>query len=297
MWDASKGQRFQSLRCRELEGELSGSEHGELKQLLRELEELEAVCLAPAMERLHQERGRLEAEAARLEDQTQELAALLREKEAYLARARAVVAELELERTAPMKRKYSGLTLEEAMQLVPAERLTPWNLDAPPRAPSDTLREGLRRLESFDLVSSEAAKTLLIDELLQEIVPDYPRLKVWKAAPLETDTLTGTADYVIAPNRAYMATPLLCVAEAKRDDFEAGRAQCIAEMVACAWKNRQKNHDTDVYGIVSNGQGWVFYKLTLSGEVFETQVYTTQYLPQLLGALDRVCAECAKNIP
>ena len=196
-----------------------------------------------------------------------------------------------------MKRKYSGLTLEEAMQLIPAERLRQWNLDAPPRPPSDFLRAGLHRLESFDLVSSEAAKMLLIDELLQEIVPEYPQLKVWKAALLETDALTGTADYIIAPNRAYMATPLLCVVEAKRDDFEAGRVQCIAEMVACTWKNRQKNLERDVYGIVSNGQGWVFYRLTPPGEVFETGVYTTQYLPQLLGALDHVCAACAMNVP
>ena len=52
-----------------------------------------------------------------------------------------------------------------------------------------------------------------------------------------------------------------------------------------------------VYGIVSNGHGWVFYRLTQSGEVFETGVYTTQYLTQLLGALDHVCAECARNVP
>jgi len=138
---------------------------------------------------------------------------------------------------------------------------------------------------------------LLIDELLQEIVPEYPQLKVWKAALLETDTLTGTADYIIAPNRAYMATPLLCVVEAKRDDFEAGRVQCSAEMVACVWKNLQRDLEREVYGIVSNGQGWVFYRLTPTGEAFETGVYTTQYLPQLLGALDHVSAKCAMNVP
>src|SRR5207244_1584608 len=97
---------------------------------------------------------------------------------------------------------------------VPAENLTLWRLNAPARPPSDFLRESLRRLEAFDLTASEAAKTLLIDELLQEIVPNHPKLKVWKAALLETDTLIGTADYLIAPKRAYVATPLLCVAEA-----------------------------------------------------------------------------------
>ena len=46
-----------------------------------------------------------------------------------------------------IKRKYSAINLEEAMQLVPAEQFTPWTLNAPLRLPSDTLQENLRRLE------------------------------------------------------------------------------------------------------------------------------------------------------
>jgi hypothetical protein len=53
----------------------------------------------------------------------------------------------------------------------------------------------------------------------------------------------------------------------------------------------------DVFGIVSNGQDWQFYKLTPSNEVYETNVYPMSNLPELLGALDSVCAECARNIP
>jgi hypothetical protein len=177
------------------------------------------------------------------------------------------------------------------------DEFVPWQLSVPLRPPSDFLKENLRRLEAFDLQMSELGKTLLIDALFAEIVPNYPKLKVWKAALLETDTLTGVADYVITPKRAFMATPLLCVAEAKRDDFVQGRAQCVAEMVACQWNNQQKDHLRDVYGIVSNGQGWQFYKLTLGGEVFETELYTNAFMPELLGALDYVCAECARNIP
>jgi hypothetical protein len=197
----------------------------------------------------------------------------------------------------PPKRKYSEFDLKEAMQLLQAERFQPWQLNAPPRPPSDFLIEDLRRLNSFDLQMSELAKTLLIDALFSEIVPNYPRLKVWKAAALETDTMTGIADYLITPDRAYIATPLLGVAEAKRDDFVQGRAQCIAEMAACQWINRQENRDITVYGIVSNGQAWQFYRLTPSGEIFETDLYVTRDLPQVLGALDYVCAECAKNVP
>lgn len=194
-----------------------------------------------------------------------------------------------------MKRNFSGVTLKEVMLLLQQQNFIPWQMNAPPRSPSAYLQETLSRLQVFDLTNSEAAKLLLIDALFVEIVPGHPSLKVWKAAPLESDTLVGIADYVIAPRRAYLAAPLLCVTEAKRDDFEQGRTQCLAEMVACQENNRRENHDTDVFGIVSNGQGWQFYQLTRSGEVFETDLYTTAFLPPLLGALDFVCAECARR--
>jgi hypothetical protein len=195
------------------------------------------------------------------------------------------------------KRNYAGFTLKDAMKLIPAEQLTRWQIMAPARPPSDALTTHLQRLEAFDLKSSEQAKTLLIDALLAEIVPLHSKLKVWKAAALNTDTLTGVADYLMAPRRAYLETPLLCVAEAKRDDFEQGAAQCIAEMVACRWSNLQENHHVEVFGIVSNGQVWQFYQLTQSHEIFESGLYTIDDLPELLGALDYVCIECAKNVP
>ena len=194
------------------------------------------------------------------------------------------------------KRNYSAIRLDEVMQLVGRESLTRWQLNAPSRPSGDALQIHLQRLEVFDLESSEQAKTLLIDALFAEIVINYPKLKIWKAEALETDTLTGVADYLIAPRRAYLATPLLCVTEAKRDDFEKGRVQCLAEMVACQWNNKQSSLDIDVYGIVSNGQVWRFYKLTQASEAYETNQYGIEDLPGLLGALDYVCGECAKNV-
>lgn len=202
-----------------------------------------------------------------------------------------------MRRTPKQKQNYSAMTLEEAMGLIGRDTLTAWHLNAPPRPPSETLQEILRRLQYFDLRVSEPSKILLIDALLVEIIPQHQKLKVWKEATLNTDTTTGVADYVIAPNRAYLANPLLCVAEAKKDDFAKGQIQCLAEMAACRWSNQQRGLDIEVYGIVSNGQIWQFYKLALTGEIFETGSYTMEFLPELLGALDRICAECAKNVP
>jgi hypothetical protein len=50
-----------------------------------------------------------------------------------------------------MKRKFSGLRLEDAMHLIPAERVLAWEPPTSPRPPSDTLQDVLRRLHSFDL--------------------------------------------------------------------------------------------------------------------------------------------------
>ncbi|MBC8138075.1 MAG: hypothetical protein H8F28_19515, partial [Fibrella sp.] len=128
------------------------------------------------------------------------------------------------------KRSFSGLSTREAFELIGRTRLSDWKVVVPPRDPTPTLLENLRRLKSFVLTNSEAGKEMLIDALLAEIVPLYANIRVWKGEPLETDTLTGSADYLIAAFRDYLTPPVLCAVEAKRDDFEAGETQCIGEM-------------------------------------------------------------------
>jgi hypothetical protein len=196
-----------------------------------------------------------------------------------------------------VRRKYSGFSLKEAMQMVPTDHLTKWALSAAPLQPSTMLQEMMARFDSFDLTGSEPAKIFLIDTVFLEVVPRHPKLKVWKGEPLETDTLSDFADYVIAPKRAYVETPLLCVTEAKKDDFEGGEVQCVAEMVACRWNNEQSGLHTPVYGIVSNGQVWQFYRLSLQKTVDQSRLFTMDALPELLGALDHVCGECSKAVP
>ncbi len=183
------------------------------------------------------------------------------------------------------------------MPMLAQDRFTKWKISAPPRSPSDILRANLQRLSHFDTLGTEAAKLLLVDTLLAEIIPDHANLKVWKGAVLESATLTGFADYLVTPDYAYVKTPLLCAAEAKKDDFDKGRAQCVAEMVACREKNLADGYDLDLFGFVSNGQTWLFYQLSTTNEIYETTEYSVSYLPELLGALDFVCAECAKRVP
>ena len=191
------------------------------------------------------------------------------------------------------KRKFSSLTLGDALDLFQRENFIVWSLNAPPLPPSDILMANFKRLEGFDVETSEPAKELLIDALFGEIIVRYDQIKIWKAAPLSTDTLNGFADYLVAPRRAFVRTPLLCAVEAKRDNFEAGAIQCIAEMYACQWINQKDGFTADVHGIVSNGTGWQFYKTDATGSLYRSGVSSIKDLPELLGALDVVFAACA----
>ena len=150
-----------------------------------------------------------------------------------------------------------------------------------PHRPSAFFQESLQRLEVFDLETSERSKELLIDAVCAEVMQKHQRLKVWKAAALESDELIGTSDYLIAPSRAYLEAPLLCVVEAKLDDFRQGLAQCLVVMQACQWNNEQLGQKIDVFGVVTNGDLWRFYKLTTQGQVYKS-------IPSLLVEAEKV---------
>lgn len=175
--------------------------------------------------------------------------------------------------------------------------MTHWDLSFVEMAPSEFFIQRLERLHrNFDLRSYEESKKLLIDAFCEEAMDSSEKLKIWKGGKIESDILVGNADYLIAARQDYLDTPFLCIVEAKRDDFEQGLAQCLVEMQACQWENRQAGKEIDVLGIVTNGQGWIFYKLMLIGEVYETGMYTSDDISKTLGALSRVFQECERNL-
>ncbi len=195
------------------------------------------------------------------------------------------------------KRNFSSFDLAGAFKELNLTRLIEWNIDAQPVAPSEFYFERLRRMqEAFDITASERGKEVLIDAICEEALVHHPQIKLWKGAAVQSDDLNGTVDYVAAPNRGYLDDPLLCIVEAKKDDFEQGLAQCLVEMKACQWRNDQVGNRVDIYGIVTNGTVWQFYKFARDGQVYETLPYALINLDRILGALNFVFAQCAKNI-
>ncbi len=196
------------------------------------------------------------------------------------------------------KKPFNRYTVKEAYQLLNLEELTRWEIEARPLKPSNIFHDILKRLDAFDLTSSEGGKEVLINEILQEALTRHDKLKIWKEVSLKTDVVSGRVEYVVAKRRDFMEQPFLCLAEAKKDDFEKGLAQCLVEMKACQILNLQAGFRIDVYGIVTSGFGWQFYKLTSDNQGFQTVQYAfPSQMETLLGLLDAVFAACEQNLP
>lgn len=121
----------------------------------------------------------------------------------------------------------------------------------------------------------------------------------WEGQP----ALSGTPDYLLAyPKEAGALDsasqfPLLAVAEAKNETFNAGWAQCAAELYVCRQLNEiaGKNGDTPLWGIVTNGFIWEFGKLEGARLIRHYQAMDVNPLETLLGALDFIFSDCLKN--
>lgn len=194
------------------------------------------------------------------------------------------------------RKNFSRFKINEAFKQLQINDLMKWSIDFQPLEPSSFFQTRLQRLEKFDLTISEKAKELLVDAICEEVIQQHPTLKIWKEAPLQSEDLTGFVDYLVAEKKAYLESPLLCVVEAKKDKFDKGLAQCLVEMQACQWNNQQLGKLIDIFGIVTNGEVWKFYKLSLDGKVYETLPYSLGEINNILGILDYVFLKCEENL-
>jgi hypothetical protein len=195
--------------------------------------------------------------------------------------------------TTPLrKRSFSKFNLTQSYQALSLERLSFWDLQAETLAPSEFFQMHLQRLQKFDTRSSEESKKLLIDAVLEEAIQTFSQLKIWKGANLEGSLAGGYVDYLVGANRDYLDVPFLCVVEAKKDDFEQGLAQCLIEMQVCRERNQQAGKTIAVvYGIVTNADGWRFYRL-LEHDCQETNLFAFHPIDQLLGSVFEVFKLC-----
>ncbi len=76
--------------------------------------------------------------------------------------------------------------------------------------------------------------------------------------------LTGECDFVLTHSYPTLtiSTPIMSVVEAKRQDFDAGQAQCVAQMVGAQVFNQKHGEaPLPIYGCVTTGDAWQFLRL------------------------------------
>lgn len=114
----------------------------------------------------------------------------------------------------------------------------------------------------------------------------------------EEDGLIGVPDYLIAPASdigTTFTTPIICVAEAKKDNFNEGWAQTLAEMIASQRFNKKES--STVYGIVTTGNFWQFGKLVEGNLTIDPTSYSaTENLQNLFDILNNIFTEAKKNL-
>jgi hypothetical protein len=155
-------------------------------------------------------------------------------------------------------------------------------------------------LTAMDAFSSEAARCeLVIFPMLREIYKRYHHQSaLWVQKTFVVDEkLGGTPDYLLSRKselgKNVLGLPLLLLVEAKRNDFEQGWGQCLAELVAADRWNQQAR---PVYGIVTDGKLWEFGRLEHPIFTKNSASYTITDLNTLFSVLNGVFDLATQNL-
>ncbi len=179
--------------------------------------------------------------------------------------------------------------------------------------------------EFFDDNSTFFSEVSICERIIFPIIYEVARkydLPVWSQSPLNVNKqkkLTGITDFLIAPaieGRLLFRNPIVCLGEAKKNDFEKGWGQVSAEMYAAQLSNIDKTkkqrekqqldfnnkllkkiESIPVFGLVTDGKDWEFGKLekdkfTINKESFKTP----SELNKTFNSLNWLFSEARKNV-
>jgi hypothetical protein len=154
---------------------------------------------------------------------------------------------------------------------------------------SDYFRKDLELMMRYGVVDNSefAICENLIYPILKEVWKTYHNyFTLWNHQSLNLDEkLSRFPQYILAKlsplGKVVFDQPYLIIVEAKQDNFRAGWAQCLEEMITAQKLNQE--YPIVIFGIVSNGLTWQFSKL-------ENQKFTRNITPYSIYELDRLFA-------
>ena len=160
---------------------------------------------------------------------------------------------------------------------------------------SKWLKHSLDKNADFAVIqgSEKARSEFIIAPVLAELreIADG-KISLFSGVRFDVDKsqkLEGISDFLISrsPDQAVLDAPVVVAVEAKRQDFEKGIAQCVAEMYAARIFNDRKNSNIkDIYGCVTIGNGWQFLILKENKAIIEPTIFDlNEDLERILGIL------------
>ncbi len=166
--------------------------------------------------------------------------------------------------------------------------------DVPTVEPSAFLRLAIER--GLPLVVGKASEKARSEFLVAPILMEVREVRnhavaVFSGVKFDVDKkagLFGYCDFLLSrdPLQREIQAPVAFVTEAKKEDLNAGIAQCLAEMVAAQRFNENRGKPVvPIYGAVTDGTRWQFSQLENQTATIDLREYTITELPQILGIL------------
>ena len=148
--------------------------------------------------------------------------------------------------------------------------------------------------------TSEAAICeAIIFPIIKEVWKSFTAdLQLWSHKSLsQTAKKSGIPDYIIAKRSALgnsvLDLPMLVMIEAKKDDFDEGWGQCLAQMY---FAQQLSKGQYTVYGVVSNGDVWEFGYLSQNTLTRNDFSITIKDLQGIFNILYQIFSACQQQI-
>jgi hypothetical protein len=159
-------------------------------------------------------------------------------------------------------------------------------------APSSWLVETIQRGRKLGLGSEKSRSERFVNPVLTEMHHLCGEsFGILSGVNLDVDAaqgLNGEIDFLLSFNQVedIVKAPIFAIAEAKKNEIEAGSIQCSAQLIAATMLNDKEHyHYPYLYGCSTTGIEWRFIQLIGNDLYFDIDRYSIYELPQLLGVL------------
>ncbi len=192
---------------------------------------------------------------------------------------------------------YSNFkTLRQALERLEVEEFNQ-NLfpEIEPVEPSDWLKQSLQFAELMPLTNEKSKSEKIISPILMEVSLFFrENITLYSGEDLYIDEkrdLSGSCDFFISkhPLKSVMQAPIITLAEAKDEDMDYGKGQCLAQMFGAQIFNAQKGKpQPHLYGCAVTGDDWKFMRLEDNRIYVDTKTYYLSDLPKILGIFHQI---------